>query len=180
MDKQSATGMVLIVLLLLGCATPAPSVWVSRPSVQKVATPEFEARLEPLKEDKPFYVSFRLTIANKSQNPFVLDWNQTRYLHNNKDQGVFVFTGIDPEKIQGAIPPESIAPGASFTRDISPLRTVAFMPRERIPEEGKRGFIAGLLPAGNNGIHLVLKQGEREVTSRMTVRLSAHKEGEKK
>ncbi|MDA8140156.1 MAG: hypothetical protein M0036_16030 [Desulfobacteraceae bacterium] len=159
--------------LFSGCATPPVQTWHSIPQVQTITGPTFEAQLEPVKEKDPFFVGFRLTVHNKTQSPLQVDWNATHYFHNGKDQGILIFEGIDPENIQGKIPPESIAAGETFTRVIFPLRTIAFLPRSQRPEQGRRGFMAGVLPAGESKIVLSLKQNDQQLQTSLSLRLKA-------
>jgi hypothetical protein len=126
------------------------------------------ARLTPQKGDRPYFAFFRLALTNKSDADLIVDWNASRYLFNGRPQGVLVFEGIDPETIKAAaVPPERIAPGETFMRDVMPLRLIAWRPiNESSPN--RSGIRPGLIPAGQNGIRLALDHA----AGRMTVPLS--------
>jgi hypothetical protein len=165
--------------LLCACAAAPVQKWRSEPARQTIAGPDLRADMEPFKEGADFFVGFRLTLHNDGPTPLTLDWNQTRYLHNGRDEGVFVFRGIDPATIQGKIPAEVLAPGATFTQEIFPLRTIAFLPSSQIPKDGRRGFIPGILPSGENGILLVLGRNGQESRQKLSLRLRAETEPKK-
>jgi hypothetical protein len=147
--------------------------WHSIPEVQTITEEYFEAHLEPIKEKDPYFVGFRITVRNNSKAAMEIDWNATRYLHNEKDLGVLIFEGIDPETIQGKIPADPIAAGATLTKAIFPMRTIAILPRSQRPEKGKRGFMPGILPAGKNSVMLSLKQNQRQWQAPLSLRLKA-------
>lgn len=166
-------GLLLLLTMVTACA-PAKGVreWASIPPVQTGETRFFDVRFEPLKKDKRFFVSFRLDITNKSAQQLTIDWNKTNYLHNGRTNGVFVFAGIDPATIKHAIPPETIAPGATFSREIFPAHLVAFAPmREEVLDKKGKGLFPGPLPAGKNGIRLVVRQNGNEMVQNLTVEI---------
>ena len=171
--------VALGVTLLCACASMPVQQWYSEPTHQTIAGPGLRVTLEPLKENTEYFVGFRLTLHNDGQTPLTLDWNKTRYLHNAKDLGLFIFKGIDPAAIQGNIPPEVVPAGAVFTQEIFPLRTIAFLPRDQIPQEGRRGFIPGILPAGENGILLSLSRDGQASSQKLSLRLRAETEPKK-
>jgi len=166
-------GGFIIIFSVLACAHKQAKRWYSQPAEQTITRQNVRVDIGPLKRDNPYYVSFRLSIANNTAIPIEVDWNQTRYLHKGNDLGVFVFQGIDPKTIKDAIPPDTIAAGETFTREIFPLRTIAFLPRDQTPGEGRLGFLPGILPAGENGVLLVLRQGNRKIRQTLSVRLRA-------
>ncbi len=165
--------------LLCACASTPVQKWRSEPLDQTIAATGLQVVLEPLKDNGEYFVGFRLTLRNEGTTPLALDWNQTRYLHNGRDLGVFVYRGIDPATIQGKIPAEVVPPGATFSQEIFPLRTIAFLPGSQIPKEGQRGFIPGILPSGENGILLVLGRDGQESRQKLSVRLRAETEAKK-
>lgn len=162
----------LLLLTLLTACAPAKGArdWVSIPPVQTGENRSFDVRFEPLKKDKRFFVSFRLDVRNKTDRDLVIDWNKTCYFHNGRVDGVFVFQGIDPATIKNAIPPDTIAPKTTFSREVFPAHLVAFAPmREEILDAKGKGLFPGPLPAGENGIHLVVREGGEEMVQRLTV-----------
>ena len=165
--------ILAIIISVLSCAPKQVQRWYSQPAEQTISQQNIRLNIGPLKRDNPYYVSFRLSITNNTSNDIAIDWNRTRYLHKGKDLGVFVFQGIDPKTIKDAIPPDTVAAGETFTREIFPLRTIAFLPRNQIPAEGSLGFLPGILPAGENSVLLVVKHNGREIRQTLSVRLRA-------
>lgn len=165
--------ILAIIISVLSCAPKQVQRWYSQPAEQTISQQNIRVNVGPLKRDNPYYVSFRLSITNSTSKDIAIDWNRTRYLHKGKDLGVFVFQGIDPKTIKDAIPADTVAAGETFTREIFPMRTIAFLPRDQIPGKGRLGFLPGILPAGENGILLVLAQDGREIRQTLSVRLRA-------
>ncbi|MCG6878917.1 MAG: hypothetical protein LJE96_07205 [Deltaproteobacteria bacterium] len=162
--------VVLMVLFLAACVTAKTKSWTSIPSTRQVQNADFSVQLTPLKRDKANFVSFRLFIDNKTNQPLKIDWNKTRYLCDGKSYGPVVFPSIDPATIKESIPPAVIPAGGTFTREIFPLKLVAFAPmREQILDGEGRGLYPGPLPQGENTIDLVIYQGERQIRQQITV-----------
>ncbi|MBL7204633.1 MAG: hypothetical protein ISS63_09905 [Desulfobacteraceae bacterium] len=167
---------VLFLLILFTACAPTKKIknWVSNPSVQKGGNRSFEARFEPLKGDKKFFVSFRLSVMNKTDKSLKVDWNKTRYIYKGRPYGGFVFYGIDPATIKDSIPPDLIAPGKLFSKEIFPTNLVAFTPiREEVLNKKGRGIYPGPIPAGENGISLVILQGEQEIVEKIVLNIRA-------
>ena len=114
----------------MGCATTKKE-WVSNPVSRTAENDTFNAELQPGKEGKRTFVSFRLILSNKTNDPMKIDWNQTRYLLNGKANGPFWFRGIDPRTIKGNIPPDIIHGGRRFEKMIFPRETGGFRPCSR-------------------------------------------------
>ena len=167
---------VLFLLILLTACAPTKRIknWVSSPSVQEEGNRSFDARFEPLKGDKKFFVSFRLSVRNKTDKPLKIEWNKTRYIHKGRPYGGFVFYGIDPASIKGSIPPDLIAPGKLFSKEIFPTNLVAFTPiRKEVLDKRGKGIYPGPIPAGENGISLVILQGEQEIVEKIVLNIRA-------
>jgi len=171
--KTGCWSVLLLFIMLTACAPERGARnWTSIPSVRAGENRVFDARLEPLKQDKQFFVSFRLDIMNKTGRTLTIDWNKTRYVHNGRAGGPFVFKGIDPKTIRNAIPPDTIGPGETFSREIFPAGLVAFTPmREEVLDRKGRGLFPGPLPAGRNGIHLVVVYNGEEIVQKLTVEI---------
>jgi len=164
----------LFVLTMVTACAPANNArdWASIPPVQTGENHSLDVRFEPLKRDKRFFVSFRLDITNKSAQQLTIDWNKTKYLHNGSANGVFVFAGIDPATIKHTIPPDTIAPGATFSREIFPVHLVAFTPlRGEVLDKNGKGLFPGPIPAGKNGIRLVVTQDGEEIVQELSVEI---------
>ena len=163
----------LMLTMATGCAPTLVSI--STPEIQTVENSYYAAQFEPLGEGKNYFDNFRLKLANKTQKDLEIDWNNTRYLYNGRDLGVFVFKGIQPENIKSlTIPPDVIPAGQSFTKDITPLKRLA---REPITGKGvKAGKITpGPIPTGENGIFLVIKQNGNTIKDKITVKITEQK-----
>lgn len=161
MSKSSCVALAVIPFLLLGCAyQEVQRTYTSEPETQRVSNAVFDTRIDIEKQDNPFFVSFLLTLTNKTETDLTIDWNRTRYLHKGQDMGVFVFKGIDPESVKSGIPKEIVAPGATLSKRISPIRTLAFRSKRERIEPGQDRFFAGILPGGTNTIRLVVEQAD--------------------
>jgi len=145
---------VAITAALAGCA--GTKSWISTPPSRTISTPVFTATLTPLKGDKPYYNVFRLEIVNRSGGPLTVDWNAGRYLHAGRPSGRYVYRGIDRENLNDP-PPEVIAAAGRLSKEIVPLRLIAW--RGYKPGyKDREGFSAGPLPEGQNGILLVIRR----------------------
>ena len=162
--------VVLMAFLMAACVTEKTKSWTSIPPTRQVQNADFSAQLTPLKRDKENFVSFRLSIDNRTNQPLKIDWNQTRYRCDGKSYGPVVFPGIDPAAIKESIPPAVVPAGGTFSREIFPLKLVAFAPmREQVLDGEGRGLYPGPLPQGENTIDLVIYQGEHQIRQPITV-----------
>jgi hypothetical protein len=170
---KSSWWIFFLLLALTACAqTKTARDWASTPPVQTGENRYFDVRFEPLKKDKRFFVSFRLDVRNTGDRELTIDWNKTRYLHNGRPNGVFVFQGIDPATTKMAIPSDTIAPGTTFSREIFPAHLVAFTPmREEVLDKKGEGLFPGPLPAGENAIRLVVGQNGKEIVLELSVEI---------
>jgi hypothetical protein len=116
-------------------------------------------------------VSFRLSITNRTRKNLEIDWNKTRYIHNGRTRGRFVFKGIKPEDIRDStIPPDAILAGVPFSKVISPFKMLARPPlRDPGVEATESTIYPGILPTGENGILLVIRQNGKEVVQKITL-----------
>lgn len=165
---------ILILFVLMGCSgiqTPSNVVWSAQPEFLEIDTPFFLARLEPKKGAYSYYAFFLLTITNKSDADLVVDWNTSRYLFNGRPQGGFVFEGIDPATVKTAtIPSETVAPGVVFSREIMPMRLIAWSPvKEKTTTN--RSITPGMVPAGENGIRLAVRHETGQMAIPLSVRI---------
>jgi len=169
------TRQILIAALLLATLyTPACTknkIWQSVPVQQTISSRSYDVDFEPLKKDTDFFNWFRLTVKNKTASDMEIDWNQTRYIHNGKGAGPFVFAGIVPASVKTATIPGAVIPaGQSFSREIVPFRLIAFTPlREQSIDPEDHNIVAGLIPEGENGIFLVIRQDGKHARIRLSV-----------
>lgn len=156
-----------------GCA--APKTWMSSPEIQNVSNPSYQAEFEPLKRGYEFFVSFLLSVTNKTGKNLEIDWNKTRYIHKGLNYGGFVFKGIDPADVRNStIPPDIIPARGNLSKVISPYRLLARAPlRDQSISEST--ISAGILPDGENGIVLVVRQNGKEIVDKMMVTIEEKK-----
>jgi hypothetical protein len=169
MGQKVALSIIFILVVFTGCV--ASTVWRSTPTVQNAQNEYYEVQLEPLTRGHKFFVSFCLSITNRTGKDFEIDWNKTRYIHNGRRYGVFVFKGIKPEDIRNlTIPPDIIPAGGTFSKVISPYKLLARPPlRDPGVEATESSIDPGILPTGENGILLVIRQNGKEVVEQMSV-----------
>ena len=171
MRKLITATLILGTLCLPACNRK--QIWTSTPASQAVSARSYKVGLEPLKKNAPFFNWFRLTVTNTSDRDMEIDWNRTRYFHNGRDAGGVFFEGIEPDAIKNAtVPGALIRPGETFTRDIAPVKLVAFAPlREQSIDTKNRNISAGMIPPGENGLLLVIRQDAKLARAQILVRI---------
>ena len=155
---------VIVITIATGCAPRR--IWTSAPEVARLNEPGFAVEFTPLRNGKNFIHQFRVLITNRSDAELVVDWVATRYILEGKPFGGFIFEGVNQDNIN-APPPDRIRPGETLTKIIAPARTIAW--RKGPGYRDQPAFSAGPLPAGRNGIVLVLTQADREYRRPITV-----------
>lgn len=157
----------------MGCAAQKhQTTWYSQPPVQQFSTDAVDLQLKPLKRDNSYYISFELTVRNKTTHPIQIDWNETRYIHQGQSRGLFVFKAINPDQFRtGTIPKETVAPGAEVIKEISPARTITWTKLHKNTPAGESRFSAGIIPEGKNGVSLLLSQLGQRWRKTLTVRI---------
>ena len=173
MSGRAVAHIVLLIgLLLASCSgTPDPlkSTWMATPRYHETDNSFCRVRVTPQKGDKSYYTFFTLTLQNKGDTALSIDWNKCRYVHGDKPQGMLVFEGIDPQAVKtNTVPVESIPPGERLTRNLMPMRLIAWSPIKEKTTDA-RAISPGMLPAGKNGILLYLRQAD---SSPITIPLS--------
>ena len=176
MNCRRTVGLLFLVGLALwdcsGVQTRSNSAWTAQPEFFEINNELFSAKIEPQKGKTPYYAFFLLTLTNISEADLVVDWNATQYLFNGRPQGVMVFEGIDPAAVKNAVvPAEKIAPGAVFSREIMPMRLIAWSPIKE-NTAGGRSITPGMLPIGENGIRLAVRHENGLITVPLSVRIS--------
>jgi hypothetical protein len=169
-QKGFIISLGLMFFLAGGCVPTMVSV--STPDIRNVENDYFSAQLEPLPQGKNYFDRFRLAVTNKTSRDLEIDWNQTRYLYNGHDGGVFVFAGIAAVDLKNAtIPPGIIPAGQTFTEQIGPLELVARGPLGgKDAEAGKITF--GMIPSGESGMLLVIRQNGKTLEEKIIVKIS--------
>ena len=157
-----------IVLIIGPGCVPAKKAWVSHPAFQSVHNAYYNARIEPLTRDHDFFVSFRLMVNNKTDKNIEIDWNKTRYIHDGQTLGRFVFKGIKPEDVKNAtIPSDTILAGGFFSREIMPDNLWTHTPTSDRSEGIEADGQHRILPNGENGILLVVRQNGKELIEKI-------------
>jgi hypothetical protein len=170
MHKQWAW-VILLALAVTGCA--AVEVYSSSPAVQKMSNDHFSVELEPqLQEGQNFFTSFRFVFTNKTKEDLHVDWEKTYYLLNGRRGGRFLWEGVDWEALkkirnQPLVP---VAAGDSVTAVIFPKSLAG---RSKIGTTTGLKYTRGSLPAGENGMLLVVRQNEREIREKIVVKIEA-------
>jgi hypothetical protein len=174
MNKHSVGYIIILwaVFLLTGCATA--EVYSSSPTVQKVSNPYFDAQLEPqAKEGKQFFNAFRLVLINKTNGDLKIDWEKTYYLLNGRKHGRFAWEGIDWEEYEkrNTQPLITIAPGSTFSKVIFPIKLIG---RGNVfSSRTTTKYTRGVLPPGDNGIYLAIRQDEKEIDEKLILNITA-------
>lgn len=164
------TALFLLLLTSTGCA-PVKTIWTCEPEAVISSNRYFQAKLTPEKQENDFFVSFLLEVQNLSETDLAVDWNSTLYIYNNQKNGLFVFEGITPKDIgDKSIPLEIIPAGSGLSKHVSPFKLLAKAPLRATGEPV--GFSAGILPAGENGMLLVIRHGDETVSEFMSVSIT--------
>ncbi len=172
--------IILFLSFLTACASK-PEIWTSKPLIQTLGNQHYEAKIEALKRDKKgehnFFVMFRLTVKNQTRKLLKIDWNKTRYIYNGRSRGGFVFKGINAENIKNlTIPYDVISAGDTFSKEIAPVKLITWAPiRDRSVGKDESGFSPGVIPEGENGINLIVRQNGQEIREKITLNISVDK-----
>ena len=171
MRKDIMVGMIVFMMIVPACVPT--KTWTSHPEIQSSGNKYYDIQFEPLKKDNNFFEFFLLTVSNKSDKDLEIDWNRTRYIYNGKLYGGFAFEGIRPEDIKNStIPSTIILKGSRFSKEIAPIKLIAFVPlRDKRLGPDHSGISPGPLPAGENGIFLVIRQNGKEVREKIALNI---------
>ncbi|MGB5750246.1 MAG: hypothetical protein WBM69_24945 [Desulfobacterales bacterium] len=175
MYKKIIWGAIFISLVMAGCAKE--QIYQSNPSMQTVSTQHYDVKLEPLRaEGYNYYNQFRYSFTNKTNGDLVIDWSETYYLQNGKRYGQFGWVGLTFEELRGIKEEPDITIGAGQTDSavIFPLKLVgwkeeAVKMKATTPEAG---FTNGIIPAGENGISIAVRQDGKELRKRVLVTIT--------
>ena len=172
MKKQFLLKMVAlcIILAFAGCASgPSAKPYTSNPKIQRVSNEYFKAEIEPLlNKDGKFYNAFHFSVTNKTSADLFIEWNHTYYLLNGKKHGLFLWDGIDWEALKAAKehPLVKIAAGITHTVEIFPQKLAG---RNMKPSASNERYLRGFMPAGENGVLLAVKKGDKSIKEKLTV-----------
>jgi len=164
--------VVCSVFALAGCAEV--EVYTSNPRVQVVINEYFAAELEPqLKPGQVFFSTFRFVLTNKTNKELQIDWENTYYLINDRRNGRFFWEGVtwDGLKEIKSKPFIPVAPGDTFTSVIFPKNLVG---RGSAMTTGGVQYSQGVLPEGENGILIIVKQDGMVLREKMVLTIGVH------
>jgi len=173
MHKQWAWGIIFIWLALTVTGCAAVEVYSSSPAVQKMSNNYFNVELEPQhQEGQNFFTSFRFVLTNKTKKDLHVDWENTFYLVNGRRSGRFLWEGVDWEALkkirnQPLVP---VAAGDTVTAVVFPKSLAG---RSKIGTTTGLRYTRGPLPAGENGMFLVVRQNGREIRKKIVVKIEA-------
>ena len=172
MNRQRLWKMIVpwIILAFAGCATGSSAkVYSSNPKIQRVSNEYFKAEIEPLlNKDGKFYDAFQFSITNKTNEDLYIEWDNTFYLFNGKKYGRFLWKGMDWEDLKRAKkhPLVKVAAGITHTVDIFPQKLTG---RSQRPSKESEMYTRGIMPAGENGVLLAVKKGDKMMQEKLTV-----------
>ena len=177
--KKRAFVFILILLsFLAGCAQVR--VYSSSPSIQRVSNEVFNAEFEPqLAEGRHYFNAFRLVITNKTDKNLDLDWSQTYYLLNGRRNGQFGWEEMTFDELEGikSQPLVTISPGNTLSTVVFPLKLIAYHEDIRGSSvkpnaKSEERFYPGVIPEGESGISLYVKQDSKVIRERITFNIS--------
>jgi len=161
--------LICVIFISFGC-TATRSFHTSTPNNKIVETDVFTANIEPQKNDSAFFSTFMLTIVNKSNHDIQINWNESYYLHNKKNESAFVFRGIEPAQVKKkTVPNEIIAANSRFSKKISPLSKIARASIRDASAIDDKGLYAGMLPEGLNSVVMVLEDNGEKIKKIMSL-----------
>ena len=171
MLKKFELVMLIGPLILFGCAGSS-ALWSSNPTFEQVENPYFRAFVKPKMNINGFFVMFHLKVTNRSDENLEIDWNESQYLFQGEAAGPLVPVGTNPRLVRkGRIPLEKIAPGQTLAKDIGPFRFVSLTPSLNKPaERGQSPISFGPLPAGYNGVQLVIHSSDKAIVEALQMR----------
>jgi len=127
--------------------------------------------LEPIqKEGYDYFNAFRLTVKNKTVKPLGIDWQQSRYLFGGKPIGGFAFRNPSGQSINTP-PTDTVPPAGAYLRDMVPVSLIGYQPLASSQKPGEETFSAGVIPAGENGIYLVVEQDGEKFSETLIVNI---------
>jgi hypothetical protein len=176
--KQLA-GFLLFTLLIVWTGCASVRVYDVQPSFHRISNDDLDVLLEPQPAAGHYYFnSFRLVLQNKTDKPMEIDWFDTYYLLNGQKNGRFGWDGMtftDLEALRNN-PYSTVGPGQTLTAVIFPLKLLAsskLKDTARLGGPGPEGQLAlGPLPAGHNGMMLLVVQNERRIQETLSFDVS--------
>ncbi len=167
--------MAIFVFMLSGCGTV--KVYQSNPATKLVSNEYVDVEFEPQQAaGYNYFNSFRFVLTNKTDKDLILDWSKTFYLQNGKRFGQWGWEEMTFEQLKEVKdqPLITIEAGDMLTDVIFPLKLIGWQQqKERItgPKTEDR-FVLGVVPEGQNGIELYLKQNGKIIRQKVNLMIS--------
>ena len=176
--KRAGVIILILLLVLIGCAQVR--VYSSSPSIQRVSNEVFNAEFEPqLAEGRHYFNAFRLVITNKTDKNLDLDWSKTYYLLNGSKTGQFGWEDMTFDELEGikSQPVVTINSGNTLSTVVFPLKLIAYHEDIRgssvkPTDRSEKRFYPGVIPEGESGINLYLKQNGKILQERITFNIN--------
>ena len=167
--------MAIFLFVIAGCSTV--KVYQSNPPTKLASNDYFDVEFEPqLAAGHHYFNSFRFVLTNKTDKDLILDWSKTYYLQNAKRFGQWgweemTFEDLKEVKDQPLI---TIEAGDMLTDVIFPINLIGWQKQqERITGSKKEDrFVLGVVPEGQNGIELSIKQNGKIIRQKVNVMVS--------
>jgi hypothetical protein len=169
MNKKALLVVIVLCLIYVLGACAGVEVYTSNPKVQRVSNGSFTAELEPqLKPGQNFFATFGFVLTNKTNKELQIDWENTYYLLDGRRNGRFLWEGVtwDGLKEIRSKPLITVAPGDTITGVIFPKKLVG---RGTAMSKGGVQYTLGVLPEGENGLLLIVRQNGMVLREKMVV-----------
>lgn len=162
--KKKMFNCLFLSLLLIGVGCATKPVWKSEPNTRQVENEYFYATMSPIFMFDG-YKGFLITILNKSASNIEVLWNKTFYLYNGERNGDFMLEGMRFSDRKKTKPHDIIVSGRLFSMEIFPSRLAEL-------SSLAKAWIRDSMKPGENGIHLTVKVGQKEMTEKLTLNFS--------
>ena len=159
----------LLVFLLSGCAT---TQWSATPEQAVADNAYFAVAIRPICTRQGFETAhgckaFELTVSNKTAANLEINWNKTAYIQAGQTHGGLMFDGIVYAARNNPKQPDIVFPNATFKKTVYPNDLVFLITGQY------GGWTNGRMPVGENGVYFVVNVGGKEITERLTTKLTA-------
>jgi hypothetical protein len=162
--KKKMFVCVFLCLVVIGAGCASKPVWKSEPNTRQVENQYFYAAISPIFIFDG-YKGFLLTIHSKTSSNIEVVWNKCFYLHNGKKNGNFILEGIPIRERKKPKPNDIITEGHMYQKEIFPSNLTEF-------SSLAKAWVYNPMKAGENGIHLTVKVGQKEMTEKLTLDFS--------
>jgi len=156
---------LLLIFAFVGVScTTISTPWEIASGEGAVSNQYFRAWIKPASYDnvKEGYRAFLLTVQNKTDDVIVLDWNESRFIENDRENGGFIFSGVLYSMKDDPKAPDLITANSKFTKYLLPL---AYL------ENVDGSWQHMPMKQGVNGMLLAVRFGDKLVKEKMTVTL---------